>query len=155
VKPVKLVIDASVLLKAYFPEEDSHRQAQILLGDHAWGSLELAAPPLLRYEITNTCLVASRRGRLSSAKAREVAREMLAVIDLMVIEEPPFEEVLILSEKFGTSGYDGAYLALAGKFKIPLVTGDKRLYKAARGSPLCKTIWIGDYRSPYQAKAKK
>lgn len=149
---MKLVIDASVLLMAYFPDEDGHRQAQILMGDHSWGNVELLAPPLLRYEITNACLIASRRGRLPFEKAKEVAREILNLADLIAVEDPPFEGVLELSEKLGISAYDGVYLALAKKQRVPLVTGDRRLYNTVHERHFHKILWIGDYRSPQQTK---
>ena len=55
-----IVIDSGVLLKAYFPDEEGHTEAQGLIRDYAMGDTIFYAPALITYEIINACLVASR-----------------------------------------------------------------------------------------------
>ena len=65
---MKLVVDASVLLKAYFPDEEGHNEAQRLLDFYSRGEIDLFAPYLLSYEIINACLIASTPPNQLSSK---------------------------------------------------------------------------------------
>ena len=66
-----MIVDASVILNAYFPDE-TQEQAQALIRDHVIGYLQLEAPSLLLYEVTNAVLQARRRGRVSEEQADEI-----------------------------------------------------------------------------------
>ncbi|MEX1247762.1 MAG: type II toxin-antitoxin system VapC family toxin, partial [Anaerolineales bacterium] len=63
-----MIIDASVLLAAFFPDE-AQPQAQALLREHAAGRQRLKAPTLITYEVANAVWQAERRGRISGAQA--------------------------------------------------------------------------------------
>ena len=69
-----IVLDSGVLLKAYFPDEEGHREAQSLINDYARGNITFYAPSLITYEIINACLVASRMARFPKEKARALTR---------------------------------------------------------------------------------
>lgn len=138
-----MIIDASVLLQAFFPDEANQAKAQTLLQAHALGSRTLAAPPLLTYEITNAVLQAVRRGRV----ALDTAEEILATFEGLGIElhTPPTHRVLSLAHQFDRSAYDAAYLALAEYLQQPLLTGDRRLYNAVQ-TRLSWVLLIDDYQ---------
>ena len=53
--PQRLVVDASVVLKCYLPEAGS-TQAQAIFRDRALAKVELLAPALLPYELSNALL---------------------------------------------------------------------------------------------------
>lgn len=135
----RLVLDASVVLKAFFPDEEGHAQAQALVGDWVRGDVELVAPPLLPLEVTNAVLVALRQRRLSTSKAEEILQ---AVQDLCVPvqETPEMTTVLRLALKYSVSAYDATYIALARE-PFALVTGDRALANALKG----QALWIEDY----------
>jgi predicted nucleic acid-binding protein len=124
-----VIIDASVILRAFFPDE-AQAQAQELIRDHISGHARLAAPTLLLYEVTNAIVQAERRGRISD----EVGEEILAAFEGLDIELEPvtWQQMLPLAREFDRSAYDAAYLALAQSRGEPLVTGDLRLYDAVR-----------------------
>lgn len=136
-----MIIDASVLLSAFFPDE-AQPQAQAILRAHAAGHERLRAPNLIAYEVTNAVWQAERRGRISSAQADEV----LQAASSLQIELVPFQwgESLPLARKFNRSAYDAAYLALAETQGEKMITADERLYNAVH--PKLKwVLWLGDY----------
>jgi predicted nucleic acid-binding protein len=125
-----MIVDASVILSAFFPDENQPH-AQALLRDHAAGYASLAAPDLLLYEVTNAVLLAARRGRLSSGDAEGI----LSAIEGLGIALFPvaWRDMLPLALRYDRSAYDAAYLALAQSRGEPLVTNDLRLHNAVRG----------------------
>jgi predicted nucleic acid-binding protein len=136
-----MIIDASVLLNAFFPDEDQ-AQAQLLLRNHAAGRLRLKAPTLLMYEISNAVWQAERRERTTSAQTDEILQAVSALgIDLLPLE---WGEALPLARRFGRSAYDAAYLTLAEQLGEPLITGDLRLYNAVHAT-LDWVVWVGEY----------
>ena len=136
-----MILDASVLLNAFFPDE-AQAQAQSLLRLHAAGKTHLKAPSLLAYEVSNAAWQAERRGRISSSQVDEILQAASALgIELLPLD---WGESLPLARRFGRSAYDAAYLALAEKLGEQLITGDERLYNAVKGK-LDWVLWIGDY----------
>lgn len=146
----KLALDASVVLKSYLPEEGS-AQAQAIFKDWALGHVELLAPALMPYEVTNALLVALRRGRIDEARAEEILGEFMRLRiptqGLAGLEERAWA----LALEHQRTAYDAAYLALAEREGVPLITGDKRLYNAVKGK-LQWVRWVGDYRSVAEAE---
>lgn len=136
-----MIVDASVLLGAFFPDE-AQPQAHALLRAHASGQVRLKAPALLLYEVSNAVWQAERRGCISSAQADEILRAASGLdIELLAVE---WGEMLPLARRFGRSAYDAAYLTLAERLGEPLVTGDERLYNAVH-QKLDWVVWIGNY----------
>ncbi|MFQ6101663.1 MAG: type II toxin-antitoxin system VapC family toxin [Anaerolineae bacterium] len=121
-----MIIDASVILRAFFPDEEQ-AQAQALIRDHVSGRLQLVAPTLLVYEVTNAVVQAVRQERIGD----QAAEEILGAFEGLDIHIEPvgWQQILPLSLRFGRSAYDAAYLALAQERGEPLVTGDLRLYR--------------------------
>ena len=135
-----MILDASVLLSAFFPDE-AQPQAQILLRQHASGQVRLKAPTLLLYEVSNAVWQAERRGRITGAQAYEILQAAAALqIELMPLE---WGEMLPLARRYGRSAYDAAYLTLAERCGEALVTGDERLYNAVHAE-LDWVVWIGN-----------
>ncbi len=135
-----MIIDASALLAAFFPDE-AQPQAQAILREHAAGRQRLKAPSLLVYEVTNAVWQAERRGRIPPAQADDILRAASGLgIELVELD---WGEGLSLARRFGRSAYDAAYLALADRTGEPLVTGDERLYNALKGR-LDGVLWIGE-----------
>jgi predicted nucleic acid-binding protein len=136
-----VIVDASVILSAFFPDE-KQAQAQAAVRDHVMGEVELVAPSLLHYEVTNAVLQARRRGRIDD----DQAKELLSSVDGLGIALKPvtWQQMLPLATRFDRSAYDAAYLALADSTGQPLLTGDARLYHAVH-EHLDWVQWIGDY----------
>jgi predicted nucleic acid-binding protein len=136
-----MIVDASVLLCAFFPDE-SQAQAQALLRDHAAGQERLKAPTLVVYEVTNAVWQAERRGRITSAQADQILQATAGLeIELLPLD---WGESLPLARQFNRSAYDAAYLRLAERLNEGLITADERLYTAVH-SKLKWVKWIGNY----------
>ena len=137
-----MIVDASVVLRGFFPDEEGHAKAQALIRAYAQGEIELHAPTLLPYEVTNAVLQAIRRDRISPEKGREIltAFEGLGIPTVDV----SWQQTLELAHTYDRSAYDGAYLALAEETGSKLVTGDRRLYNAVKDR-LPWVLWIEDY----------
>jgi predicted nucleic acid-binding protein len=136
-----MIIDASVLLSAFFPDE-SQVQAQQLVREHVAGRISLKAPTLLPYEISNAIWQAERRTRISRIQADGVLKACIG-LDIEIIPQA-WGVMLSLARRFNCSAYDAAYLSLAQSRGEPLITADERLVRAVRDQ-LDWVIWIRDY----------
>jgi len=135
-----VVIDASVVVKLFFEEEDSKAAEQCVAQAE-----ELLAPDLVWVETANVIWKRQRRGDLTADAASDIARSILA---LPVVIHPAADlvpDALELAMQLDRTVYDCLYLALAVKTKSVMITGDKRLVSALAGGPLAKhVVWIGD-----------
>ncbi len=136
-----MIVDASVILSAFFPDEAQDR-AQALIRDHVIGHVQLTAPTLLLYEVTNAVLQARRRGRIDDEQADDILSSFEGLG--IALESVTWQQMLPLAVRFDRSAYDAAYLALAEVTEQPLITGDSRMYNAVR-EHLDWVQWIGDY----------
>ena len=137
-----VVIDASVVLRGFFPDEEGHEEAQAIIRAYAQEEIELPAPTLLPYEVTNGVLQAVRRDRIGLEKGREILSAFQG-LDIPTAAVS-WQRTLELARTYDRSAYDGAYLALAEETGSKLVTGDRRLYNAVRDH-LPWVLWIEDY----------
>lgn len=129
-KEMIIVIDASVLLKAYFRDESGHFAAQELIKSYARGEYDFMAPSLITYEIVNACVVAYRTGRIALDLAKEVLDEML-LLEIRREEVGHLSSrIFDISRRYKRTAYDASYIALAEAQNCDLITGDKKLYNA-------------------------
>ena len=136
-----MIVDASVLLNAFLPDE-LHPCALKLVREHVTGKVKLKAPTLLIYELSNAILQAERRGRINRDQADRTI-ESFASLDIEIIPQS-WGEMVTLARQFGRSAYDASYLTLAERLGEQLITGDLRLYNAVHPA-LGWVLWIGDY----------
>ncbi len=139
-----MIVDANVILRAFFPDE-AQASAQALVRDHVAGRVALKAPDLLPYELANAVWQAQRLGRINDAQAQAIIEAMeglrIKIIPL------GWGEMLPLARRFNRSAYDAAYLVLAQKLGEQLITGDKRLYHAVYPQ-LEWVLWVEEYLPP-------
>ena len=131
---MKAVVADASLCGAWILDDEASAAADRLLQDILSGQSHLIIPALWHYEMTNLLRSAVRRKRLSEDDA-QTALETLAAIPLYQEDQPdPMarNRLFHLSRQFSLSAYDAAYLELADRLKIPLLTGDQALQKAAR-----------------------
>ena len=122
--PVK-VVDASALAALLFGEPEAEAIVSRL------GDARLVAPSLLGFELTNVCLIKSRRHpeQRSSLTAAFGLRARLAVEEVAVDHDGALELALTT----GLTAYDASYLWLTRQLGAELVTLDKQLATAAEG----------------------
>ena len=126
----KLVIDASVAMTWYYPDEHSDYAYKVLDAlEHATAIV----PAHWKLEITNAVIFGERRARLSGS---DILR-FFSLIDSLLIEVDPqtsmrsFRETLALARSYRLTAYDAAYLELAMREGLVLATADVPLRKAA------------------------
>ncbi|MBI4459139.1 MAG: type II toxin-antitoxin system VapC family toxin [Acidobacteria bacterium] len=129
-----LVIDASVTLSWCFPGEATPVSQAVL--DALEAGAEAVVPCLWLLEVTNTLVAAERRGRITNALAEEFLADLR---ELSLTVDPPdvartFENIRQLARTHNLTAYDAAYLELAIRKGIPLVTLDTDLKRAAVSS---------------------
>ncbi|OGM91092.1 hypothetical protein A2755_00015 [Candidatus Wolfebacteria bacterium RIFCSPHIGHO2_01_FULL_48_22] len=126
-----IILDASVIIKWFKPDEES-AEANRLLAEHLAGRDTIFVPILLLYEFTNA-LVFSRR--LTSG---EITRAVTILLEMRLTYVTPdkelLEEAIGISIRSGLSLYDASYLALAAKFGCRLVTADRKLYQREKAT---------------------
>ncbi|HEX05227.1 MAG TPA: PIN domain-containing protein [Bacteroidetes bacterium] len=144
----RFVVDASVALKAYFPDEEGHQQAQAVIRDYVMDHTELLVPPLFQPEIANGVLVAVRMGRISEELAYEILSQ-IENLNIPIATPPSPQEICRLAIEYGRSAYDATYLSLLDDTSF-LVTGDKKLYNAIKDR-MTKVVWIEEYRGKAEA----
>lgn len=117
-----LLLDASVLLAAFDPDDDHHQPSRELLLDER---TTLATLDLARYEVTNVALRAWR--------APDTVAPLLAAIEriaddggVVASTAELLERATKLAEQHAISVYDAAYAAAATQADRQLVSCDDR-----------------------------
>lgn len=117
-----LLLDASVLLAAFDPEDDHHEPASALLVDV---ETTLATLDLARYEVANVAVRAWR--------APELVAPLLAAVEqiaddggVLASTGSLLTRAAELAERHTISVYDAAYVAAAGGANRRLVSCDQR-----------------------------
>ena len=120
------VIDCSAMAAVVFAEPDGAAVAPLL--DDA----RLFAPPLLGFELGNTCVVKTRkRPEDAAGLERLYANRVSLRIETVDVD---FGAAVQLALATGLSAYDASYLWLARSLGAELVTLDKKLARAAAAS---------------------
>ena len=138
----RVVVDASVAVKWFIPEELSSEARMLLMAEY-----ELLAPDLLWAELGNALWKKQRRQELDQRTARRLLRDFSLVPIEYHASERWTEAALDLAVRHGVSVYDGLYLALAAGNRCRVVTADRRLHKACGGGVLGHVVdWVGEIR---------
>ena len=123
------VIDASVTMPWFFADEATSFTEGLL---DSLGTQELWAPTLWVLECTNVLQSAQRRRRIEAARRVEVAAQLGELPVRLDQETPDFVSLDRLAATHGLSAYDAAYLELALRRSLVLVSLDARLIAAAQ-----------------------
>lgn len=134
-----LVVDASVVAAAFFPEKHTETARTLL---SSGGSFH--APDLIYAEIANVVWKRHRHGEIDDDEAAGLLTDMLD----LPLEITPSEQLarvaLELALQTGRTVYDCLYVALAVQKKAVMVSGDQRLVNALAGGPLKDhVVWLG------------
>ncbi len=139
----RLIIDASVVTASLLPDEPYHDAALRILARFLRDGLELFTISLLRYELTNALWKGLKLGRVKLEDAEAALREFEA-FNIPEVEVST-TAILRLAHTYDRSAYDTAYLTLAEERRIPLITADKRLYRALKDK-FQWLIWVEDFK---------
>lgn len=121
-----IVLDASVVIK-WLVDEGGSDPARAYRDEHVSGISPVAVPELLFYEIAN---VLATKSRLTPDESRLA---FSAIIDMELesyhLGTADYVKSMNLAQRLGVSAYDAAYVSLAEKLSVPLVTADRRLFR--------------------------
>lgn len=121
----KKVVDASVILAKLLPDEKQFSKVKKLFAAFGEKEIDFVAPQLLKLEIANALRSAVNQKRITCSIAEKL---LAAFLELPIIyQEVDYQEVLKLALERNLSAYDAAYVFLAKKGKIPLVSLDQKL----------------------------
>lgn len=123
----EVVLDASVVLKWFAAEQRGSSEAHELREDYQAGRLSVVVPSLFFLELLN---VAGRRRRWEAEAVAELA-EALADLSFEV-GEPELASVAFWVSS-GLTAYDAAYVALAEKRQLALITDDDAIIELTPG----------------------
>lgn len=137
-----LVVDASVSLKWVLDDEDGVVPSIALRDDAHRGQIQMVAPSLWLYEVTNALAVAYLKSRVDLQQG-SLALALLLDQGVRMADPDPMD-CLEIATSFEISGYDAAYLALAEALETELWSGDRRLIDKVGGRS-DRLRWIGDY----------
>lgn len=142
---MKYVVDASVLVKWYIPEQLSEQAQEIMLSAIK-GEVSLFAPDLILSEVGNVLWKKGRRGELTPEEIREVADAVIQLSLVTIVSSNVLlTGALEIALSYDRTVYDSLYLALAMAEEAVFVTADQRLVNVLTYTPLVKNIiWLGD-----------
>lgn len=131
----RLVVDASIVAKAYLKDEAHTAIAQAILADFAFGRVELIAPQFLLYEIPSAIQGAVLRRRLGQEAAQEALARFFE-LGIPVVGDIRSLPAMIraayeMGQQMGCKVYDALYVLAAETLQIPFLTADKRVFDAA------------------------
>ncbi len=115
------------MLKWFAAEQRGSFEARQLRDDYQAGGISVVVPSLLFLELLN---VAGRRWRWEAEAVAELA-EALGELSFEV-SEPELPSVALWVSR-GLTAYDAAYVALAERRELALVTDDDAIIKLAPG----------------------
>ncbi len=128
---MKLIVDASVALKWFLPDEPWADRAIRLLETDG----ELLAPEWIVPEVCNAVWKMVRNGRLSGERGEHIVSLLPSFFVRLVpvVNEAPRAMAIALTINHPV--YDCFYVALAEREHVPLVTADNRLIARLAGTP--------------------
>jgi predicted nucleic acid-binding protein len=129
---VSLVVDASVALKWFLPNEPNAAQALALVRAGA----ALIAPDILIAEVCNAAWRSARLGRIIQDQAHEIAAILPRFFDVLVGAAALAPRAVEIAGALDHPVYDCLYVALAEARQARLVTADQRLLGKLR-----RTLW--------------
>jgi predicted nucleic acid-binding protein len=139
---VNLVIDASVVIKAYVPEILSDK-AEEVMSRVAAGELVLLAPDLLYPETGNILWKKRRLHELTVAEVDEIADAISALPIKIEASRPVMPLAVTIAMQSGITVYDAMYVAVARIYETRMITADKKLVDALLNSEFSGCVqWL-------------
>jgi predicted nucleic acid-binding protein len=129
------VIDASVVIKWYVPEDDFAAARALRLPETS-----LAVPDLFFVETSNILWKHVRRGEMASSRAIEIIEEIAGSPFVTFSNQSLAMDALNLATVTGLSAYDSSYVALATRIDKIFITADERLVRKLAGIPSASRV---------------
>ena len=130
-----LVVDASVALKWFIDEDGSPRAVSLLSSGEP-----MIAPDLVVAEVCNAGWKSLRRREIDAAQFDEIAADVSRAFARLVSLDQLIGRAAALVRELDHPIYDCLYLALAEAEDVAMVTADRRLVGAVRGTALADRV---------------
>ena len=138
--PKPLVLDTSVAVKWYLPE-DLREEALELAARMGAGEVELFAPSTIGPELFNALFQQHRRGYLSLDEVREFFSSF-AEAPISVFEiDPLTPRAVEIAVGSGVIVYDALFMALAEDTGTVMATADGRLLRSLEGTSFAHLVY--------------
>jgi len=135
-----VVLDTSVIIKWFRQGEILAPQALALRRAYLEGSLTVAVPDVLVYEVAN---VLRYKGDLST---EQIGQAVQSLFDIGIDIVPPSAELMrravALAYTHNETVYDAVFVALAETLEADFITADEQLVKQMAGLPFVR--FLGD-----------
>jgi predicted nucleic acid-binding protein len=141
----RYVLDASVAAKWFTRHDEADRHKAIALRAlHASGRCALVVPEFSLLEILNAVRFSGRAVEDDAARALALLEKLR--LDVVSLEWELLRESMASSWASGLSMYDAAYVALAERLGVPIVTADDVMVRKLSGR--ASVIRLHDLRVP-------
>lgn len=136
-------VDASLVVKLVV-EEPHSPEVRTLWRTWQHAGYEIAAPPLLRYEVTSVLHKHVTQGLRTAGESQQALEHALA-FDIQYLEPGDFHrQAFNVADRLGRpAAYDAHYLALAEHLGCEFWTADERLVNAVREIATW-VKWVGE-----------
>ena len=138
------VVDASVGIKLFLVEPFADRADLLFTSLTMTPPARLYVPDLFYVECTNILWKYVRRFGYSPEAARQDVADLVRLSLQVASTADLAEDALALALDHGITAYDAAYVALAQKLSLPLVTADEALVRRMDGTGL-DVRWLGQW----------
>ena len=134
------VVDASVAIKWFLPENHSEAARRLLAQQHC-----LYAPDLIFSEFANVLWKRVRKNEISKNEADSTLEGLLALHLQVQPSQSLMPLALEIACRVNRTVYDSLYLAGAIVLSSLLVTADAKFYRALSQGPLsAQLLWVED-----------
>lgn len=130
---VHLIIDSSVVIKWYLPDE-FNPQALKLKTDFSSEIIAISVPLIIFYEVNNILRTTTKQLRIDSDKAIKAYGDFLDLNFQTYASKELLQKTLETAFKLDVSSYDASYIALAEQLNIPFYSADEKLVEKAKSS---------------------
>lgn len=132
-----IIIDSSVALKWFFPEEEYSSEALEIKKYFTEKEIVISVPILFFYEVGNVLKNSVRSSRIDSSKAKTVYEKFTYAEFIIYSSKELFKNAFEKANSLDITFYDASYVVLAEYLKIPFYTTDERLLQKAKGKYVC------------------
>ncbi len=132
-----IIIDSSVALKWFFPEEEYSNEALKIKKDFAKKKITISVPMLLFYEVGNVLKSAVKSSRVSSHKAKRAYESFTHIEFIIYSSKELFKDAFEKANALDITFYDASYVVLAEYLRIPFYTADDKLLQKAKAEYTC------------------
>lgn len=130
--PPRIIIDSSVAIKWYLPDEYDD-QALKIKSDFTEGTIIIVVPMLFFYEISNILRTTTKSLRITIEDSVKAYQDLLELNFISYSSKKLFKMALEEALVLGLTAYDAGYVALAEYLQVPFYTADAKLVKKASG----------------------